>query len=94
MLRLDNGIIQNQVRTTEYAVLEDTLPRRTFDESGDYSSRDFDLDLREHLISVIIDIYFYTSAVVQDAAGGPSKTYVKGYEIETLSTTFVDVDKV
>ena len=51
LLRLDNGIIQNQVRTTEYAVLEDTLARRTFDESGDYSIRDFDLDLREHLIS-------------------------------------------
>ena len=51
LLRLSNGIIQNQVRTTEYAVLEDTLARRTFDESGDYSIRDFDLDLREHLIS-------------------------------------------
>ena len=51
LLRLDNGIIQNQVRTTEYAVLEDTLARRTFDRSGDYSIRDFDLDLREHLIS-------------------------------------------
>ena len=31
--------------------LEDTLARRTFDRSGDYSVKDFDLDLREHLIS-------------------------------------------
>jgi hypothetical protein len=46
LLRLKNGILQNQVRTTEYAVLEDTLARRTFDESGDYAVRDFDLDLR------------------------------------------------
>ena len=44
-------VLQNQVRTTEYAVLEDTFARRTFDESGDYAVRDFDLDLREHLIS-------------------------------------------
>ena len=52
MLKLKAGIIQNlQVRTNEYAVLEDTLARRTFDRSGDYSIRDFDLDLREHLIS-------------------------------------------
>jgi len=50
LLRLRNGILQNQVRTTEYAVLEDTFARRTFDESGDYSVRDFDLDLREHIV--------------------------------------------
>ena len=46
LLRLKNGIIQNQVRTTQYAVIEDTFARRTFDESGDYAVRDFDLDLR------------------------------------------------
>jgi hypothetical protein len=51
LLRLKNGVLQNQVRTTEYSVLEDTFARRTFDESGDYTVRDFDLDLREHLIS-------------------------------------------
>ena len=34
--RVDNGNIKSMVRTTEYAVLEDTLARRTFDESGDY----------------------------------------------------------
>ena len=36
LLRLSEGIIQNLVRTTEYSVLEETLARRTFDESGDY----------------------------------------------------------
>ena len=35
LLRLNNGILQNQVRNTEYAILEDTFARRTFDESGD-----------------------------------------------------------
>src|SRR5210317_725938 len=73
LLRLSNGILQNQVRTTEYAVLEDTFARRTFDESGDYAVRDFDLDLREHL--------------------SPGKAYVRGYEIETIGTTFVNVNK-
>ena len=51
MLRLSSGVLQNQVRTTEYAVLEDTLARRTFDESGDYVVRPFDIDVREHLSS-------------------------------------------
>ena len=97
LLRLKTGIIQNQVRTTEYAVLEDTLARRTFDESGDYSIRDFDLDLREHLIDGN-NRGIFTSAQggseAKIAAGmGPGKAYVKGYEIETIGTSFVDIDK-
>ena len=97
LLRLKNGIIQNQVRTTEYAILEDTLARRTFDESGDYAVRDFDLDLREHLISGT-NRGIYTSGEggleSKIAAGlAPGKAYVKGYEIETIGTTFADVNK-
>ena len=42
-------LFKKQVRTTEYAVLEDTLARRTFDESGDYSIRDFDLRFKRTL---------------------------------------------
>ena len=97
LLRIKDGILQNQVRTTEYAVLEDTLARRTHDESGDYSIRDFDLDLREHLISGN-NRGIYTSAAggveTKIAAGmGPGKAYVKGYEIETIGTTWIPIDK-
>src|SRR6056300_792794 len=97
LLRLSNGILQNQVRTTEYAVLEDTFARRTFDESGDYAVRDFDLDLREHLISGN-NRGIYSSgnggSEAKIAAGlSPGKAYVRGYEIETIGTTFVDVNK-
>jgi len=97
LLRLSNGIRQNQVRSTEYNILEDTLARRTFDESGDYTVREFDLDIREHLISGN-NRGIYTSGnggVETKLAAGlsPGKAYVKGYEIETIGTTFVDIDK-
>src|SRR5210317_1314065 len=97
LLRLSEGIIQNRVRTTEYSVLEDTFARRTYDESGDYTVREFDLDLREHLISGN-NRGIYTSGNGGDAtklAAGlaPGKAYVRGYEIETLGTTFVDINK-
>jgi len=97
LLRLKAGILQNQVRTTEYAVLEDTLARRTFDESGDYAVRDFDLDIREHLNSGN-NRGIYTSAngglESKLALGlGAGKAYVKGYEIETIGTTFIDLNK-
>ena len=97
LLRLNAGILQNQVRTTEYAVLEDTFARRTFDESGDYSLRGFDLDLREHLISANNrGIYTAANGGLESkiAAGlAPGKAYVRGYEIETIGTRYVDVDK-
>jgi len=97
LLRLKSGIIQNQVRTTEYAVLEDTLARRTFDESGDYAVRDFELEVREHLKNGN-NRGIFTSANAGNEAKlalglSPGKAYVKGYEIETLTTTYVDADK-
>jgi len=97
LLRLSNGTLQNQVRTTEYAVLEDTFARRTFDESGDYTVRPFDIDVREHLNSGN-NRGIYTSGNGGDATKlavglSPGKAYVKGYEIEKIGTTFVDVDK-
>ena len=97
LLRLNNGILQNQVRNTEYAILEDTFARRTFDESGDYAVKDFDLDLRESLISGD-NRGIYTAVQggleTQFAAGlSPGKAYVRGYEIETIGTTFVLANK-
>ena len=97
LLRLSSGTLQNQVRSTEYAVLEDTLARRTYDESGDYVVRPFDIDVREHLASGN-NRGIYTSANGGDttklAVGfSPGKAYVKGYEIDTIATTYIDVDK-
>ena len=97
LLRLSEGLLQNKVRTTEYAVLEDTFARRTYDESGDYSTKGFDIDIREHLLSGS-NRGIYTSGnggLESKLAVGlsPGKAYVKGYEIERLATTFVDIDK-
>ena len=103
LLRLSEGILQNRVRTTEYAVLEDTLARRTYDESGDYYIKPFEIDVREHLkdeTSTNQDIVrgIYTSANGGDTSKlaiglSPGKAYVKGYEIEKLATTYLNVDK-
>ena len=97
LLRLSEGLLQNRVRTTEYAVLEETLARRTHDESGDYSTKDFEIDIREHLLSG-------TNRGINSVANGgdatklavglsPGKAYIKGFEVEKLATTYVDVDK-
>lgn len=48
ILRVVDGEIKRQVTVTEYSLLENTLARRTSDESGDYVVRDFAIDIREH----------------------------------------------
>src|SRR6056300_945828 len=95
--RVDTGNIKSMVRTTEYAVLEDTLARRTFDESGNYVLINPDFDVREHLVSGN-NRGIYTSgesgSATKLAIGvSPFKAYVNGYESERLGTTFVDVNK-
>jgi hypothetical protein len=103
LARVENGITRNRVDNTQYSHLEDTLARRTFDESGDYAVNNFDLDVREHLSVGNNRGIFAAGAESADgniatetklAFGlGQGKAYVKGYEISKIGTTFVDVDK-
>ena len=103
LMRIENGVINNKVVNTKYSHLEDTLARRTFDESGDYTVKNFELDIREHLASGNNRGIFAADATSTDGntavesklAFGLSqgKAYVKGYEITKIGTTYVDVDK-
>ena len=49
LLKVIDGVVQARVVRTEYSVLEDTLARRTFDESGDYSVRPFQIQVKDFL---------------------------------------------
>lgn len=49
LLRLVNGKKIKDVRETELKVIEDILARRTYDESGDYTVKNFQIDVREFL---------------------------------------------
>ena len=48
LLSIKNGVIQKQVKQAAYNTLENTLARRTYDESGDYVV-ELDVDIREFL---------------------------------------------
>ena len=48
LLKIQDGVVESKVEKTDYNILEDTLARRTYDESGDYSVKAFDIDIREH----------------------------------------------
>jgi len=103
LFRLNNGNLQDKVTNNVSTVLEDTLARRTFDESGNYAVRQFELDIREHLISG--DNRGIYAALATSAQGNVAneaklafglsqgKAYVKGYEIAKIGTSYIDVDK-
>ena len=103
LLRITDGQVVSKVDNTDYGILEKTLARRTFDESGDYVIRNFDLDIREHLISgTNRGIYAADTTSVDDNIASDTKlafglsqgkAYVRGYEIKKHGTTYVDVDK-
>ena len=97
LMELNYGAVTKFSPNTNYALLEDTLARRTYDESGNYVVKTFKINVREHLNNG-------TNRGVYTAAQGglesklavgldPGKAYVRGYEIESLTTNFVPIDK-
>jgi len=103
LLRINQSQVENFVDRTVYNELAKELARRTYDESGDYTVRDFDIRVREHQNDgsnggvylpgeksregVISASSYYATEI------SPGKAYVRGYEIETLTPTFLDLDK-
>lgn len=83
LMRIENGVVKKKVTYPTYSDLEDTMARRTFDESGSYTVRPFKISLKDdpseqnNYIAVI----------------DPGKAYVRGYEFETISQTPITIPR-
>ena len=107
LMRIKEGLQESNARLTEYSVLGDTLARRTHDESGDYTVRPFQFDIRESIDNdykgkTNKGVYVSGESTSNGATASesllafqssPGKAYVKGYEIEKIANTFLDVNK-
>jgi hypothetical protein len=98
--RVEEGTITKQVKVTAYSSIERTLARRTFDESGDYVVRPFQAELREHYNSKLNNgVYLSTNTSIPGdktklvTVVSSGKGYVKGFEVEKSTETFVTLDK-
>ena len=102
--RVNNGELQKFLKDTQYNLINDTLAQRTFDESGDYYIKPFEVFAKESLNDRIGNKGIYTSE--QKTQGGqipsedlmviqvsPGKAYVKGYQVDKITTNFIDVTK-
>jgi hypothetical protein len=81
--RIVKGAIVGDVRDPIYSDLEDTLARRTYDESGDYTVVPFDVQFRDHP----------TDNTKLQVGLGAGVAYIHGHEFRTISTSWLDVDK-
>jgi len=102
--RVENGILQSFVKDTQYNLIRDTLAARTYDESGDYYIKPFELFAKESLNDQIGNKGIYISTQKTQQGGTPSddlmliqvspgKAYIKGYDVEKIATSFIDVLK-
>ena len=92
------------VKKTDYNLLADEFARRTFDESGNYYVKQFGVQVRESLNNRQGNngVYFKNQKTSQGNEPSsdsmilqvsPGKAYVRGYEIEKVGSSFIDVEK-
>lgn len=107
LLTVNQGVIEKEVKPADYNLLEDTLARRTYDESGDYVVDDFSLDIREYYQKDGNSGIYSKNEVTETVNGiseseaeqkmvlgvGPGKAYVRGYEIVNKQTKNIEIEK-
>ena len=106
LLTTSRGIVQRKVTPTDYSLLEQTLARRTFDESGDYVVDNFSVDIREWAqkgsnrgLYAADEFNLYNGYSAGEASRkmvasiGPGKAYIKGYEIVNKETKYLEINK-
>jgi hypothetical protein len=99
-----DGVLTSQKTTNNYSIITDELARRTYAESGDYYVTPFDISVKESLNDGLgnrgifnVGQFTYGGSTPSDDLAvyqvSPGKAFVRGYEIETISSTFLDLPK-
>ena len=100
------GSVQKKVSPTNYSLIESTLARRTFDESGDYVVDNFSVDIREYAqkdrnggLYKEDEFGLYNGLTEGEAdrkmiaSLGSGKAYIRGYEIVNKETKYIEINK-
>lgn len=104
IIRIENGNPTFKKENTQYSLIRDELARRTYDESGNYYIKPFEVTVRESLNDRIrSDGLYYSDQSTVDGSTpsddlmvykiGPGKAYVNGYDVEKISSSEITVEK-
>ena len=108
---IEDGVLRTQIKSTNSGSnqvfredLMDTLAQRTYEQSGHFAVKPFDVSVINSLNNNIgngglfdAGEFTYGGSLASDDLAilkiSSGKAYVKGYEIETSSPTFIDIEK-
>ncbi len=101
---VEEGLLRSQTKNTKYSFIADEMARRTYEESGDYTITPFDVIVKNSLNNGLGNNGVYKQGEFTQGGTlasddlavyqiGPGKAFVKGYEIETISSTYLDAPK-
>jgi hypothetical protein len=104
LLRVQDGKIKKTETKTQYNIIRDYLAERTYDESGDYAVTQFNPSIHNSLNDRLGNngLFFDTETTEENNTPSddlmcvkisPGKAYVRGYDVEKISTTIIDVQK-
>jgi flagellar basal body rod protein FlgC len=104
ILRVTNGVPEYLNLNPQYNILREEIARRVYDQSGDFFVKPFTLYLRDSLNNrTTTDGLYYDDQITINGNKpsdnlmiyeiGPGKAYVNGFDIETRSKRFLDVEK-
>jgi hypothetical protein len=88
IFKIVEGQVQETYRGPNYSVLGDVIAQRTYEESGDYTVKSFNIGFSDHQ-SVFNTVDTTKFAIQLD----PGIAYVRGYRVETSSKTNIKADK-
>ena len=101
---INDGVLRSQKITTAYNLIADELARITYNESGYYATIPFDASVKESLNNNkgnngVFNVGQFTPSGIIPSDNlaiyqiSPGKAFIRGYEVETISSTFLDVEK-
>lgn len=90
LARIENGELKLFVTTTDYSIFERTLARRTYDESGDYTVRKFQIQPRESRDNNRGDWITGTQYLIGDVVSYNSTIYVAKSNFTSVNNPSVD----
>ena len=104
LLRVDNGKIKKIQTKTDYSKIRDYIAERTYDESGNYTTKQFIPSLHNSLNDKLGSNGIYFEDQKTDQGNTPSddlaviklspgRAYIKGYQVDKPYTSIVDVEK-
>jgi len=104
LVKVDQGVIKKLQNKSEYSVIKDYFAKRTFEESGNYAVDPFKVDVVNSLNNETGNGGLYREGQKTEQGNVPSDdlmcvrvsagtAYVKGFDVDLVGSTIVDVEK-